>query len=181
MQWSQRGRSSNAGPTRHSRGTAQKLRSPSIITLGLMTTPPSDQPPSVSVEQPVLDRWAETALRVNHLHTLVQRALAERSFERAEALSERARVAIWSLFNELLVSGARHATAEPDYPYAHWHRGLALEAIGRSHDARNEFEAFAQGIVITGKPVPEELSLAVAEKFKQFGLEKLYHQGSSAP
>ena len=79
-----------------------------------MTTSSSDQPSSVPVEQAVLDRWAETALRVNHLHTLVQRALSERSLERAEALSERARVAIFGLFNELLASGARHATTEPE-------------------------------------------------------------------
>ena len=84
-----------------------------------MTTSSSDQPSSVPVEQAVLDRWAETALRVNHLHTLVQRALSERSLERAEALSERARVAIFGLFNELLASGARHATTEPEYPFAH--------------------------------------------------------------
>lgn len=146
-----------------------------------MTTPSSDQPSSVAVEQQVLDRWAETALRVNHLHTLVQRALSERSLERAETLSERARVAISGLFYELLASGARHATTEPDYPYVHWHRGLALEAIGRSHDARNEFDAFAQGIAATGNPVPEELAGAVAEKFQQYGLEGLYKEGSSAP
>ena len=146
-----------------------------------MTTSSSDQPSSVPVEQAVLDRWAETALRVNHLHTLVQRALSERSLERAEELSERARVAIWDLFNELLASGARHATTEPEYPFAHWHRGLALEAIGHSSDARNEFNAFAQGIAATGKPVPESLAQAIAEKLQQYGLEGLYKEGGSTP
>lgn len=151
------------------------------FTLGRMTTPSSEQPSPVSIEQPVLDRWAETALRVNHLHTLVQRALSERSLERAEALSERARVAIFSLFDELLASGAQLATTEPEYPYAHWYRGLALESIGRSHDARNEFDAFAQGIAATGKPVPEALAEAVAQKLRQYGLAGLYNEGGSAP
>jgi hypothetical protein len=146
-----------------------------------MITPPFDQSSPVSIDQQVLDRWAETALRVNHLHTLVQRALKERSLERAEALSERARVAIWRLFNELLVSGAQHATADPEYPYVHWHRGLALEAIGRSHDARNEFDAFAQGLAAIEKPVQEALAEAVAEKLRQYGLEGFYQVGRTTP
>jgi hypothetical protein len=83
------------------------------------------------------------------------------------------------MFNELLVSGARHATTDPEYPYGHWHRGLALEVIGRSHDARNEFDAFAQGRASTGKPVNEELAEAVAEKLRQYGLEGFYQEGDT--
>ncbi len=67
---------------------------------------------TVSVDQ--LSEWAESCLRINHLNTLVQRELAEDS--RAAKLSERARRRAWSLFNEMVATGARKPPGycEPD-------------------------------------------------------------------
>jgi hypothetical protein len=44
--------------------------------------------PSITVEQ--LTRWADAALRINHLNTLVQREIAAKDLVRAADLSERA-------------------------------------------------------------------------------------------
>jgi hypothetical protein len=60
-----------------------------------------------SISQEVLDRWAETCIRMNHLGTLVQRELESGSKERAQDLTERARMRAWKLFNELIEYGAR--------------------------------------------------------------------------
>ena len=60
----------------------------------------------VSVPEDILTEWAHTCLRVNHLNTLVQRAIAEGALDRASQLSERARVAAWTLFNDMLAAGA---------------------------------------------------------------------------
>ena|SRR5258708_1753229 len=137
-------------------------------------TPPQDPTASAKVEQGTLNRWAATALRMNHLGTLVQRAIREGSFERARALSERARVAAYSLFNELLIAGAQNAACDPEYPFVHWHHGLALEALGQREEARKQFDAFAQGLATVEKSVPAQFSAAAREKLEQYGLNELY-------
>ena len=53
-----------------------------------------------------LTAWAEACLRINHLNTLVQREIERGSTERACDLSERARVAAWTLFNDMVSEGA---------------------------------------------------------------------------
>ena len=63
------------------------------------------QPSSnVSVEQ--LTRWADAALSINHLNTLVQREIAAKDFARATQLSERARRRAWEMLNEMFAAGA---------------------------------------------------------------------------
>ena len=62
-----------------------------------MSTPPT---------QKQLTAWAENCLRINHLHTLLQRELVGASGERAQDLSERARRRAWDMFNEMIASGA---------------------------------------------------------------------------
>lgn len=59
---------------------------------------------SISIEQ--LTKWASSCLRVNHLNTLVQRAITARELDRAGDLSERARREAWSMLNELFAAGA---------------------------------------------------------------------------
>jgi len=53
-----------------------------------------------------LTAWAHACLRINHLNTLLQREIPGGSMERASDLSERARVAAWTLFNEMVAAGA---------------------------------------------------------------------------
>jgi hypothetical protein len=60
--------------------------------------------PSITVEQ--LTRWADAALRINHLNTLVQREIAAKDLVRAADLSERARRRAWEMLNELFDAGA---------------------------------------------------------------------------
>ena len=60
----------------------------------------------LSVGQTQASAWADICLRINHLNTLVQREIAAGSLDRASHLSERARVAAWTLFNELITAGA---------------------------------------------------------------------------
>jgi hypothetical protein len=136
--------------------------------------PNRDGNASVDVPQAALDAWAQTALRENHLNTLVQRAIEDGDLIRARALAERARAAAWSMFNEMLVCGAENAACDPEFPYVHWHRGLALEALGNPEEARSRFDAFAQGLSTTGKPVPEKLRAAVREKLHSYDLLAIY-------
>ena len=62
--------------------------------------------------------WAAACLRINHLNTLVQREIAIGRLERATGLSERARNAAWSMFNEMIEAGASkpEGYCEPDAP-----------------------------------------------------------------
>ena len=62
--------------------------------------------PLLSIAQAQASAWADSCLRINHLNTLVQREIAAGSLDRAAQLSERARVAAWTLFNELITAGA---------------------------------------------------------------------------
>ena len=73
------------------------------------------KPQVVELSKQQLTEWAETCLRVNHLNTLVQRELEASSPKRAAELSERARVAVWNLFNAMLGAGAEkpQGYAEP--------------------------------------------------------------------
>ena len=65
-----------------------------------MTTPAAN----VSVGQ--LTAWAENCLSINHLGTLVQRAIANKDYARAADLSERARKRAWAMLNEMFAAGA---------------------------------------------------------------------------
>jgi hypothetical protein len=63
------------------------------------------QPPSpITVQQ--LTAWADAALRINHLNTLVQREIEAKHLVRAAELSERARRSAWEMLNQLFASGA---------------------------------------------------------------------------
>jgi len=62
---------------------------------------------NASLQQGELTKWAETCLRTNRLNTLVQREISAGSPERATSLSERARQAAWTLFNEMSAAGAK--------------------------------------------------------------------------
>lgn len=53
-----------------------------------------------------LTEWADACLRINHLNTLVQREIEAGAVDRARQLSERARVAAWTMFNEMIEAGA---------------------------------------------------------------------------
>jgi len=64
--------------------------------------------PNITVAQ--LTAWAESCLSINHLNTLVQRELEDKSYARAADLSERARRRAWALFNEMLAAGAAKPT-----------------------------------------------------------------------
>jgi hypothetical protein len=139
----------------------------------------NDARPSIAIERRHLNRWAEMALRVNHLNTLVQREIQGGSLTRARALSERSRVAACAMFNELLTAGAESAAIDPEYPYVHWHRGLAAEALGRPEEARKQFDAFAQGLAAVGKTPPDVLATAIQEKLRQYELEDLYGEPPS--
>jgi hypothetical protein len=68
------------------------------------------------VDEEKLTEWADACLRMNHLNTLVQRELDDGMPERAKELSERARVAAWTLFNEMIEEGASKPDGycEPD-------------------------------------------------------------------
>ncbi|QNA85047.1 hypothetical protein G4G27_14365 [Sphingomonas sp. So64.6b] len=55
-------------------------------------------------ERPKLTEWADECLRINHLDTLVQREIKAGTLIRAADPSERARVAAWRLFNEMMSS-----------------------------------------------------------------------------
>ena len=113
-------------------------------------------------------------MRMNHLNTLVQRAIQEGSLERARALSERSRTAASSLFHQLIILGAEKAGTDPAYPFVFWHRGLAFESLGRPEEARKQFDAFGQGLIISKKQVPDDLLPAVREKLQQYELASLY-------
>jgi hypothetical protein len=69
---------------------------------------------TISVEQ--MTAWAENSLRINHLETLVQRELEGSKYERAQDLSERARVRAWKMLNEMFAAGAKKPKdyCEPD-------------------------------------------------------------------
>ena len=71
---------------------------------------------SVSVEQ--ASAWAENCIRMNHLQTLLQRELEGKKEERVMDLSERARVRVWKMFNELIAVGAQkpEGYCEPNAP-----------------------------------------------------------------
>ena len=60
--------------------------------------------------------WAENCIRINHLHTLLQRELNPKENIRAADLSERARVRTWTMFNEMIASDAQkpEGYCEPD-------------------------------------------------------------------
>jgi len=60
------------------------------------------QPP-ITVQQ--LTMWADAALRINHLNTLVQREIEAKDLVRAAELSERARRGAWELLNQLFAAG----------------------------------------------------------------------------
>jgi hypothetical protein len=63
------------------------------------------QPQSpITVQQ--LTMWADAALRINHLNTLVQREIEAKDPVRAVELSERARRSAWELLNQLFAAGA---------------------------------------------------------------------------
>ena len=63
-------------------------------------------PKSLELPQETLTEWADRCLRINHLNTLVQREIAASHPDRAKDLSERARMAAWELFNEMIGAGA---------------------------------------------------------------------------
>ena len=65
-----------------------------------------------------LTQWADSCLSINHLNTLVQREIANKRYERARELSERARRRAWTLFNEMVAAGATKPAgfAEPTAP-----------------------------------------------------------------
>jgi len=71
---------------------------------------------AIRIPQDKLNAWANAALRINHLNTLVQRQLDGGGIERAKVLSERARVAAWGLFNAIVECGAEKPAdyREPD-------------------------------------------------------------------
>jgi hypothetical protein len=62
-----------------------------------------------------LDEWAQSALRINHLNTLVQREIKAGHLDRASELSERARQQAWAMLNEMFAAGAKkpEGYAEP--------------------------------------------------------------------
>ena len=70
----------------------------------------------VRVSQEKLNAWAEVALRINHVNTLVQREIDGSRTQRAKVLSERARVAAWNVFNSMVECGAEKPAdyREPD-------------------------------------------------------------------
>jgi hypothetical protein len=59
---------------------------------------------NATVEQ--LTRWADAALHISHLNTLVEREIAASNPNRAAELSERARRRAWEMLNELFEAGA---------------------------------------------------------------------------
>ncbi|MBG9389873.1 hypothetical protein [Caenimonas aquaedulcis] len=61
-------------------------------------------PAHITVEQ--LTEWADAALHINHLNTLVQREITANNLPRAADLSERARRRAWKMLNELFNAGA---------------------------------------------------------------------------
>ncbi len=66
----------------------------------------SDRPMALAIEEEQLTAWAHACLRINHLNTLLQREMPNGSMERASDLSERARAAAWTMFNEMIAAGA---------------------------------------------------------------------------
>jgi hypothetical protein len=138
------------------------------------------QPGTIPIPIPVtiplewLTRWAEAALRINHLNTLVQRGIQEGRLQRSCALAERARVAAFGLHNELLTAGAASAACDPEYPYVHWHRGLACEALGQIEAARQQFDLFGQGLLVLGKAPAPDLLAAIREKLQRYRLDEIY-------
>ena len=68
------------------------------------------------IDKDQLTKWADACLRINHLNTLLQRELPDGSMERVRDLSERARVAAWTMFNELIAAGGSkpEGYCEPD-------------------------------------------------------------------
>jgi len=58
------------------------------------------------IDEERLTAWAHACLRINHLQTLTQREIRGGSLQRACDLSERARLAAWTLFNEMVEAGA---------------------------------------------------------------------------
>lgn len=66
----------------------------------------AEDEPLLSISQTQASAWAESCLRINHLNTLVQREIAAGALDRANHLSERARVTAWTLFNEMVAAGA---------------------------------------------------------------------------
>lgn len=127
-----------------------------------------------AIPQEWLNRWAEAALRIGHLNTLVQREIQGGSLERARALSERANSAANSMFNELMIAGAEHSACDPEYPYVFWHRGLACEALDQNEAARKQFDLFGQGLLASNKVPEPHLISAIREKFLQYDLSGLY-------
>lgn len=63
-----------------------------------------------------LTKWANACLRINHLNTLVKREIEGGALDRAHDLSERARTAAWTMFNEMIEAGASKpgGYCEPD-------------------------------------------------------------------
>lgn len=137
-------------------------------------THPDESKTSIAIQQRWLNQWAEAALRIGHLNTLALRELENGSLERARALFERARTAATSMFNEMIAAGAEYSTTDPEYPYVHWHRGLACEALGQGVDARKQFDMFGQGLIASGRTPTPSLIAAVREKFRHYDLDKVY-------
>ena len=96
----------------------------------------------MDIPQSKLTSWVDTCLHMNHLGTLVQRALKDGNIARAQDLSNRAQERAWELLNELFAMGA----SKPDLyaePEAITHQFTELGVVRSA-----EFDTFATSMSI---------------------------------